>query len=99
MKFRPSGDRIVIRQLAAASTTKGGIFIPEQAKEKPCEGEVLAVGPGRILDNGNEIPVCVKPGDVVLYSKYGGTTVRIEDEDYLIVREPDVLGVLDKSAS
>ncbi len=96
VRLRPLQDRILIRRLEAEEKSPGGIIIPDNAKEKPVQGEVLAVGGGRILDNGERSPVGCEPGDVVLFSKYGGTEVTLDGEDYLIVRADDVHGVLDK---
>ncbi|MDN6272130.1 MAG: co-chaperone GroES [Bifidobacterium crudilactis] len=90
----PLEDKIVIKQAAAETTTASGLVIPDTAKEKPQQGEVLAVGPGRRDDKGERVPVDVKEGDKVLYSKYGGTEVRYQGEDYLIVSARDVLAVL-----
>ena len=96
VSIKPLEDRIVIKQVEAEQTTASGLFIPDTAKEKPQEGEVFAVGPGRIDDNGNRIPIDVAVGDRVIYSKYGGTEVKIEGEELLILSERDVLAVLEK---
>ncbi len=90
MKLKPLGDRIVVRQIAAEEVTASGIVLPDTAQEKPQRGEVLAVGDGR-YDDGERVPLDVKVGDEVIYSKYGGTEVTIDDEDLLILRESDVL--------
>lgn len=95
MKLRPLQDRILVRRVEEAQETKGGIIIPDSAKEKPAEGEVVAVGNGKLSDDGKRIPLEIKKGDRILFSKYGGTEVQIEDEEYLIMREDDVLGVVD----
>jgi len=95
MKLRPLQDRILVRRVEEAQKTKGGIIIPDSAKEKPAEGEVVAVGAGKIGDDGKKIPLEIKKGDRILFSKYGGTEVNIEDEEYLIMREDDVLGVVE----
>ncbi len=92
--IKPLEDRIVIRQLEAEQTTASGLVIPDTAKEKPQEGEVVAVGPGRVADNGNRVPLDVKEGDVVIYSKYGGTEVKFEGADYLVLSARDVLAVV-----
>jgi chaperonin GroES len=84
-------DRMVVRPIAREEVTKGGIVLPDTAKEKPQEGEVLAVGPGRMSDDGVRIPMDIKKGDVVLYSKYGGTEIKVEDEELIILRESDIL--------
>ena len=91
VKLEPLADRMVVRPIAREEVTKGGIVLPDTAKEKPQEGEVLAVGPGRMSDDGVRIPMDIKKGDVVLYSKYGGTEVKVEDEELIILRESDVL--------
>jgi chaperonin GroES len=93
-KLVPLGDRIVVRPKQKDEMTKSGIVIPDTAKEKPQEGEVLAVGPGRMLDNGTRLTVEIKVGQSVLYSKYAGTEFKLDDEEYLIFREPDVLGIV-----
>jgi len=93
-KIKPLQDRILVKRLSGEEKTKGGIIIPDSAKEKPFEGEVIAVGNGKILDNGTKQPLEVKPGDKVLFSKYAGTEVKIEDEEYSIMREDDILGIL-----
>ncbi len=95
MKLRPLQDRILVRRVEEAQKTKGGIIIPDSAKEKPAEGEVMAVGKGKVGDDGKNIPLEIKKGDRILFSKYGGTEVNIEDEEYLIMREDDVLGVVE----
>jgi len=96
MKLKPLGDRIVVKVLTQEEKTRGGIVIPDTAKEKPQEGEVLAIGSGRVLENGQKLPLEVKKGDKVLFSKYGGTEVKIEGEELLILSERDVLAVLEK---
>jgi len=94
MNIRPLGDRVVVKPLEAEEVTKGGIILPDSAKEKQQKGKVLAVGTGRILDNGTRVPLDVRDGDIVIYSKYGGTEIKIEGEEYLIVAERDILGVV-----
>jgi chaperonin GroES len=94
MKIRPLHDRILLQRLEEESKTSGGIIIPDSAKEKPAEGKVIAVGPGKVNDAGNRIELQVKEGDIVLFSKYGGTDVRHDGTDYLILREDDVLGIV-----
>jgi chaperonin GroES len=96
VSIKPLEDRIVIKTSEAEQTTASGLVIPDTAKEKPQEGEVLAVGPGRVDDNGNRVPVDVAVGDVVIYSKYGGTEVKYGGEDYLILSARDVLAVVAK---
>jgi chaperonin GroES len=95
MKIRPLNDRLLVKRLEEEETTAGGIIIPDSAKEKPAEGEIIAVGPGKLNDKGDRIALQVKEGDRVLFSKYGGTDVKLEGEDYLIMREDDVLGVVE----
>ena len=94
MKMKPLEDRVVIKPLEADEVKKGGIIIPDTAKEKPQEGEVVAVGPGRLSDEGKRIPVEVKKGDRILYGKYSGTEVFVDGEGFLIMRESDILAVL-----
>ncbi|MFA4906520.1 MAG: co-chaperone GroES, partial [Candidatus Margulisiibacteriota bacterium] len=89
----PIGDRVVVKPEPEEQKTKSGIVIPDSAKEKPSEGTVVAVGTGRILDNGQKVPVEVKIGDKVIYSKYGGTEVKIDDEEYIILAEKDILAI------
>ncbi len=96
MKIRPLHDRILVKKLDEEAMTKGGIIIPESAKEKPIEGEVIAVGNGRLDEKGNRVALDVKPGDKIIYSKYAGTEVKIEGEEHLILREEDVLGIVEK---
>ena len=92
MKLVPLGDRVVLKQLVAEETTKSGIVLPGQNKEKPQQAEVVAVGPGGVVD-GKEIKMEVKTGDQVIYSKYAGTTVEIEDEEFIIVKQDDILAI------
>ena len=96
MRIRPLHDRIALTRVAEEEKTKGGIIIPDTAKEKPAEGKVVAVGNGRVLEDGKVQPLNVKVGDHVLFAKYGGTEVTIDGEQILIMREDDVLGVLEK---
>ena len=93
MKIQPLADRIMVKVLEAKEVTKGGIVLPDTAKERPQEGEVIAVGPGKTLETGALVPVEVKVGDKVIYSKYGGTEVKIGREEYVILRQDDVLAV------
>jgi chaperonin GroES len=95
MKLRPLQDRILVQRVEEETTTKGGIIIPDTAKEKPAEGKVVAVGNGKMGDDGNRIALEIKAGDRILFGKYAGTEVKIEGEEYLIMREDDVLGVID----
>jgi len=96
MQLKPLGDRVVIKVLSQEEKTKGGIVLPDTAKEKPQEGEVVAVGSGRVLENGQKLPVEVKVGERVIFSKYAGTEVKIEGEEYLILSERDILAVVNK---
>ena len=95
MKVRPLHDRLLVRRIEEKETAKGGIIIPDTAKEKPQEGEVLAVGNGKILDNGTKIALDVKVGDKILFGKYTGTDIKIDGEEVLILREDEVLAVID----
>jgi chaperonin GroES len=95
MKIRPLQDRVIIKRMEEERTSAGGIVIPDSAAEKPIKGEVVAVGPGKILDNGEKRPVDLKVGDRVLFGKYSGTEVKINDEELLVMREDDILGVLE----
>jgi chaperonin GroES len=99
MHFRPLHDRVVVRRIEADEKTAGGIIIPDTAKEKPQEGEVVAVGPGARDDSGRLIPPSVAPGDRVLFGKWSGTEARIEGEDLLIMKESDILGVIERRES
>ena len=96
MKIRPLQDRVIVKRLAEEEKTKGGIIIPDTAKEKPMEGKVIAVGKGKVKDDGDVIKMDVKVGDKILFSKYAGTEVKIDGEEYLIMREDDILGVIEK---
>ena len=95
MKIRPLQDRLLVQRIEEEAKTKGGIIIPDTAKEKPAEGKVVAAGNGKLGDDGKRIPLEVKKGDRILFGKYSGTEVKIEDKEYLIMREDDVLGILD----
>jgi chaperonin GroES len=95
MKFRPLHDRVVIRRIEGEETTKGGIIIPDTAKEKPQEGEVIAVGPGGRDESGKLVPLDIKAGDRVLFGKWSGTEVKIDGEELLIMKESDVMGVIE----
>lgn len=96
MKVNPLADRILVKRLEETETTRGGIIIPDTAKEKPQQGEVMAVGPGRLNEDGKRVSMEVKKGDRILMSKYAGTEVKIDGDDYIIMREDDVLGVVGK---
>jgi chaperonin GroES len=92
-KLTPIGDRVVVKPEPEEQKTRSGIVLPDTAKEKPSEGTVVAIGSGRILDNGQKVPMEVKVGDKVIYSKYGGTEVKIDDEEYIILSEKDILAI------
>ncbi|HOK06004.1 MAG TPA: co-chaperone GroES [Syntrophales bacterium] len=96
MKIRPLQDRVIVERLAEEEKTKGGIIIPDTAKEKPMEGKVIAVGKGRVTDDGKLVKPDVKAGDRILFNKYAGTEVKIEGKEYLIMREEDILGIVEK---
>jgi chaperonin GroES len=96
MKIRPLHDRVLVKRIEESETVKGGIVIPDTAKEKPQQGEVIAVGNGKLLETGKRVAVGVKVGDRILFGKYSGSDVKIEAEEYLIVREDEILGVLRK---
>jgi chaperonin GroES len=96
MKIRPLYDRVVVKRLASQETTKGGIIIPDTAKEKPIEGQVAAVGNGKILENGKLRPLDLKAGDRILFGKYSGTEIKIDGEEHLILREDEILAVVEK---
>jgi chaperonin GroES len=95
MKFRPLQDRLIVERVEEEEKTKGGIIIPDTAKEKPIEGKVIAAGNGKVLEDGKVRPLDVKAGDRVLFSKYAGTEVKIDGKDFLIMREEDILGVIE----
>lgn len=95
MKIRPLQDRIIVKRTEEEETTAGGIIIPDTAKEKPQEGKVVAVGKGKVGDDGKVQPLDVKPGDTVLFGKYAGTEIKLEGEEHLIMREDDLLGVVE----
>ena len=95
MKLRPLQDRILVQRVEEETKTKGGIIIPDTAKEKPAEGKVVAVGSGKVGDDGKRVPPEIKVGDKILFGKYSGTEVKIEGQEYLIMREDDVLGVIE----
>ena len=94
MSFRPLHDHVLIKRIEEQETVKGGIIIPDTAKEKSQEGEVVALGPGKMFENGSILPLQVKEGDRILFGKYSGTEVRLADQDYLILREDEIIGIL-----
>lgn len=96
MKIRPLQDRVIVKRLEEEEKTKGGIIIPDTAKEKPQEGKVIAVGKGKVTEDGKLIPLDVKVGDRILFGKYAGTEIKIEGEEHLIMREEDILGIIEE---
>jgi chaperonin GroES len=96
MKIRPLQDRVIVKRVEEEEKTKGGIIIPDSAKEKPVEGEVIAVGKGKVLENGTKLDMSVKVGDRILFSKYAGNEVKIDGVEHLIMREDDILGIIEK---
>jgi chaperonin GroES len=94
MKVKPLNDRVLVKRIEEVQVTKGGILIPDTAKEKPIEGKVIAVGPGKMSDAGNRMPLQLKEGDRVLFGKYAGTEIKMESEEYLMMREEDILAVI-----
>ena len=94
MKARPLHDRVLLKRIEEKEEVKGGIIIPDTAKEKPMEGEVISVGPGKIMEDGKRSPMDVKPGDRVLFGKYAGAEIKIDDKEYIIMREEEILAVL-----
>ena len=96
VKLRPLGDRMVVKAISRETVTKSGIVLPDTAKEKPQEGEVLAVGPGKVLDNGKRVTLEVSVGQKVLFAKYAGSEVKIDGEEYLILRESDIMGIVEQ---
>jgi chaperonin GroES len=97
MKIRPLYDRIVVKRIEEKETMHGGLYIPDSAKEKPQEGEVAAVGKGKRLDNGTLVPLDVQVGDRILFGKYSGSDIKLDGEEYMIMREDEILGILDKT--
>jgi len=95
MKIKPLHDRVIVKRIEEEETTKGGIIIPDRAKEKPIEGKVVAVGAGKLLDNGKMQPLEVKKGDRILFGKYAGTDIKIEGEEHLIMREEDIIAIVE----
>ena len=97
MNLKPLGDRVLVKPIEQEEVKRSGIIIPDTAKEKPQEGEIIAVGKGKMTDDGKLIQMDVKPGDRILYGKYSGTEVKIDDQEYLIMHQEDILGIIDKS--
>ena len=98
MKVKPLQDRVLVKRIEKEERTPGGIIIPDTAKEKPAEGKIIATGPGKVLEDGKVMPLDVKPGDHVLFAKYAGTEVKIDGEELILMREDDILGVLEAEA-
>ncbi len=94
MNIKPLGERVVVKALESEEKTKSGIVLPDTAKEKPQKGTVVAVGPGRVLDNGQKLPLEVKVGDKVLFAKYAGTEVKVDEEEYMVLKENDILAII-----
>ncbi|MBM2831742.1 MAG: groS [Dehalococcoidia bacterium] len=92
-KLQPMGDRVIIKPMPKEEVTKGGIVLPDTVKEKPQDGRIIAVGPGRVADDGKRIAMEVKPGDIVLFAKYAGTEIKLDDEEFIILRESDILAI------
>ena len=95
MKVKPLNDRVLVKRLEEVQVTKGGIYIPDTAKEKPVEGKVIAVGPGKVNDQGHRVPLNLKEGDRILFGRYAGSEIKVEGEDYLMMREDDILAVIE----
>jgi chaperonin GroES len=95
MNVKPLNDRVLVKRLEEMQVTKGGIYIPDTAKEKPVEGKVIAAGPGKVNDQGNRLPLNVKAGDRILFGRYAGSEIKIEGEEYLMMREDDILGIIE----
>ncbi len=94
MKLQPLNDRILVKRLESEEKTAGGLYIPDTAKEKPCKGQVIAAGPGKVDEKGERVAVSVKKGDMVLFNKYAGTEVKLDGEDHLVLREEDILAII-----
>jgi chaperonin GroES len=95
MKVKPLNDRVLVKRMEETQVTKGGIFIPDTAKEKPIEGQIVAVGAGKVSDAGTRVPLTVKEGDRVLFGKYSGSEIKVEGEEYLMMREDDILAIIE----
>ena len=95
MKLQPLNDRVLVKRLESEEKTAGGLYIPDTAKEKPCKGEVIAAGPGKLAENGTRTPLAVKKGDMVLFNKYAGTEVKLDGSEHLVMREEDILAIID----
>ncbi|WP_291449433.1 co-chaperone GroES [Desulfovibrio sp.] len=95
MKLKPLNDRVLVKRLESEEKTAGGLYIPDTAKEKPSKGQVVAVGPGKIAENGSRVAMAVKKGDEVLFNKYAGTEIKLDNVDHLVMREEDILAIID----
>ena len=95
MKLQPLNDRVLVKRLESEEKTAGGLYIPDTAKEKPCKGEVVAAGPGKLAENGTRTPLAVKKGNMVLFNKYAGTEVKLDGIEHLVMREEDILAIID----
>ncbi len=95
MALKPLNDRVLVKRLESEEKTAGGLYIPDTAKEKPSKGEIIAVGPGKVADNGQRIAMAVQQGDLVLFNKYAGTEVKLDGEEHLVMREEDILAIID----
>jgi chaperonin GroES len=95
MKVKPLNDRVLVKRLEEMQVTKGGIYIPDTAKEKPVEGKVISVGPGKVNDQGNRVPLNLKEGDKILFGRYAGSEIKVEGEEYLMMREDDILAIIE----
>ena len=95
MKVKPLNDRVLVKRLEEVQVTKGGIYIPDTAKEKPVEGKVISVGPGKVNDQGNRVPLNLKEGDRILFGRYAGSEIKVDGEEYLMMREEDILAVVE----
>ena len=96
MKVKPLNDRVLVKRLEEVQVTKGGIYIPDTAKEKPVEGKVISVGPGKVNEQGNRVPLNLKEGDKILFGRYAGSEIKIEGEEYLMMREDDILAIIEE---
>jgi chaperonin GroES len=94
LKLRPIGDRVIVQRLGSAEKTKSGLYLPDSAQEKPQEGKVIAVGTGKLLKNGKTVPLSVKPGDRILFGKYSGSEIKVDDKEYVFLNEDDILAIV-----
>ena len=94
LKLKPIGDRVIVQRLGSAEKTKGGLYVPDSAQEKPQEGKVIAVGSGKMLKNGKVVPLAVKPGDKIIFGKYSGSEIKVDDKEYVFLNEDDILAIV-----